>query len=228
MELFEGSGVCAPMSSGLPLLLLSSAPSDRAWGCAAGAPCSGRWELGCVRARPRQGRLSRGAQAPLSPSPTRTRRCTNTALGGRQAPLGTIPARAGEPAWSSRRRSARRDYPRSCGGTRMEEWQKQADSGLSPLVRGNPIQPEHRRLPVGTIPARAGEPTPGAELPPIPGDYPRSCGGTGRSRHRRPPLEGLSPLVRGNHDAGQCAVFAARTIPARAGEPGTRPDRAPP
>ena len=198
MELFEGSGVCAPMSSGLPLLLLSSAPSDRAWGCAAGAPCSGRWELGCVRARPRQGRLSRGAQAPLSPSPTRPADA-RTLLSGGVRPLSglsplvrgnrrhrrpraehrrTIPARAGEPPRGGRSRGPRRDYPRSCGGTAIELVDPDGDSGLSPLVRGN------RRLASasggrgGTIPARAGEPSSPCTAVDQKRDYPRSCGGT--------------------------------------------------
>ena len=93
-------------------------------------------------------------------------------------------------------------------------------TGLSPHVRGN----HHRERLVGprpgSIPARAGEPSPDANIAPGSRVYPRTCGGT---ETIEPPLgawTGLSPHVRGNRSvsAGDCP--GRGSIPARAGEPG--------
>ena len=94
-----------------------------------------------------------------------------------------------------------------------------ARRGLSPLVRGNPVRRGHAGRLAGTIPARAGEPMrPRARCCP-PRDYPRSCGGTATSPSRPRPIQGLSPLVRGNHIHDAVHVVPRGTIPARAGEP---------
>ena len=84
-------------------------------------------------------------------------------------------------------------YPRACGGTGDELFEVDPDGGLSPRVRGNHVF------------NRALQPT-----RPV---YPRACGGTfSRSR---------SPLrVRGNHVFNRGCNQLARSIPARAGEPG--------
>ena len=92
--------------------------------------------------------------------------------------LGSIPARAGQPA---RRCSPTRQttvYPRACGATDMSAPNIHLAVGLSPRVRGNPA---HRALVRGrdrSIPARAGQPpTEGAGNLEVP-VYPRACGAT--------------------------------------------------
>ena len=111
------------------------------------------------------------------------------------------------------------DYPRSCGGTSDSLASSRTISGLSPLVRGNPIARASNMIGTGTIPARAGEPMKGRSLRLRNGDYPRSCGGTFRRLAAGGPKTGLSPLVRGNQTALLAATGHHGTIPARAGEP---------
>ena len=98
--------------------------------------------------------------------------------------------------------------------------------GLSPLARGNLCGlPLLQHLP-GTIPARAGEPHP-ARLDDFQNrDYPRSRGGTLSVVSCRLLMLGLSPLARGNRQAGDFHEFNPGTIPARAGEPKVTQERA--
>ncbi len=91
--------------------------------------------------------------------------------------IGSIPACAGEtPAkWSSRR--AARVYPRLCGGNFDTIIVDEAQSGLSPLVRGKLLCLWAFRRGLGSIPACAGE-TEAAYRGHLPtGVYPRLCGG---------------------------------------------------
>ena len=71
--------------------------------------------------------------------------------------------------------------------------------GVSPRVRGNPIDVYWDDGTGGSIPACAGEPP----LTPDPLDpfevYPRVCGGTDSMAKDTPRNKGLSPRVRGNH-----------------------------
>ena len=82
-----------------------------------------------------------------------------------------------------------------------------------------PIRPP---VPVGSIPARAGEPRFGTPCVARVGVYPRACGGTSLASAltRRP--TGLSPRVRGNLPRQSYRPAVSRSIPARAGEPLTR------
>ena len=112
----------------------------------------------------------------------------------------------------------RRDHPRSRGGNLLPLRLMVSGLGPSPLARGKRYSAISSRMPLGTIPARAGE-TSSVVLPD--GrftDHPRSRGGN-KSIHfsvYSPP--GPSPLARGKR-AGQHLPEAARgTIPARAGE----------
>ena len=72
--------------------------------------------------------------------------------------LGSIPARAGEPAARAGRCSRGRVYPRACGGTGKRSISCSRALGLSPRVRGNPMAPKRCAISDGSIPARAGEP----------------------------------------------------------------------
>ena len=53
---------------------------------------------------------------------------------------GTIPACAGEPGVLALRPRASWDYPRVCGGTRTTPGKTVDYEGLSPRVRGNPVE----------------------------------------------------------------------------------------
>jgi len=97
--------------------------------------------------------------------------------GGR---VGSIPACAGEPG---RRRGARRRirvYPRVCGGASASRSAGVRQSGLSPRVRGSPHVRPAGLLPVGSIPACAGEPGRAAWTRSRVRVYPRVCGGADR------------------------------------------------
>ena len=145
----------------------------------------------------------------------------NRAVQVRQvARLGSIPARAGEPAALAGQREGEGVYPRACGGTALSRSDRLLASGLSPRVRGNPPPwPDSEKV-KGSIPARAGEPSgdalarspPGGSIPARAGEpgrkssriiswkvYPRACGGTVPLDQRAMAIEGLSPRVRGNH-----------------------------
>ena len=113
--------------------------------------------------------------------------------------FGSIPARAGEPAHTSRVPDCGWVYPRACGGTRPD----------GDLLGAH----------LGSIPARAGEPgLLTVQRWPF-GVYPRACGGTGPSDRSALAVWGLSPRVRGNHSSHPPTILWIRSIPARAGEP---------
>ena len=155
------------------------------------------------------------------------------------ADQGSIPARAGEPAWQRivcpvrgvyprtcgeprRRCSAGRSlrvYPRTCGGTSPVQSFTSEPTGLSPHVRGNHGIGNREGTTSGSIPARAGEP--GGLLHPVGMDrvYPRTCGGTRTLMLDRETEEGLSPHVRGNLLRLHLLADLRGSIPARAGEP---------
>ncbi len=72
--------------------------------------------------------------------------------------LWSIPACAGEPTESGRTSHFSRVYPRVCGGTSGTAAASARTWGLSPRVRGNPIDQAERERERGSIPACAGEP----------------------------------------------------------------------
>ena len=93
-------------------------------------------------------------------------------------PMGSIPARAGEPGRSPCHPSEARVYPRACGGTSRASSFNGNSSGLSPRVRGNQDQNGSFVFVVRSIPARAGEPLEGVPRLGTLWVYPRACGGT--------------------------------------------------
>ena len=115
----------------------------------------------------------------------------------------SIPARAGEPSCNADSRGFVQVYPRACGGTLTTEGELTMLQGLSPRVRGN-RDPQHV-LPVGngSIPARAGEPMLVGLASLRSRVYPRACGGTEYYYDARERPQGLSPRVRGNLAAGE-------------------------
>ena len=131
----------------------------------------------------------------------------------------SIPARAGEPPSGRQRQSRAAVYPRACGGTSPAPTSGTCSAGLSPRVRGNPHLVGCGGGYVGSIPARAGEPSclSGGDLRPA--VYPRACGGTSSSWCSCSQPRGLSPRVRGNPVPRAWGVPRDGSIPARAGEP---------
>ena len=134
-------------------------------------------------------------------------------------PGGTIPAHAGEPAQCHSILDARRDHPRSRGGTAETTPSDPIVPGPSPLTRGNLIRIGRTTSATGTIPAHAGEPACGITPDAVAQNHPRSRGGS-----RTPVMPiwnaiGPSPLTRGNLIRGIAKEFSCGTIPAHAGEP---------
>ena len=139
--------------------------------------------------------------------------------------LGSIPARAGEPAPRRRESRPRAVYPRASGGTLDRGAEGEGLAGLSPRERGNLPRPHWWLLRVGSIPARAGEPWIIMALAAVIAVYPRASGGTPVVLISFPTYTGLSPRERGNPPADQRVHDRDGSIPARAGEPA--PARAP-
>ena len=112
-------------------------------------------------------------------------------------------------------------------------------------MRGNPIDRLRRRGIIRSIPAHAGEPVVGrvtvrhvGSIPAHAGEpssewrlicgkwvYPRACGGTMNGTLWNHCRLGLSPRMRGNHDATTATTLRDGSIPAHAGEPNSRPGR---
>ena len=141
----------------------------------------------------------------------------------RGAPLvrGSIPACAGEPQECQSQAYIPPVYPRVCGGTPRRQPLRQAESGLSPRVRGNPTTGAVSSAEAGSIPACAGEPRLGHDVHRHLGVYPRVCGGTQWRPNDNTRRMGLSPRVRGNRCDSQLETLEKRSIPACAGEPDT-------
>ena len=110
-------------------------------------------------------------------------------------------------------------YPRVCGGTKASLAAVPAGLGLSPRVRGNPLDSPLAQDSLRSIPACAGEPGRGRRGKTRMAVYPRVCGGTGlilvQALHR----SGLSPRVRGNRPCRAVCPPRRGSIPACAGEP---------
>ena len=136
---------------------------------------------------------------------------------------GSIPARAGEPSNGLGLNDLRRVYPRTCGGTTWAGLMRMATGGLSPHVRGNRFLCANARTWTGSIPARAGEPRDLLSPPCTSWVYPRTCGGTIPLLAGCASEWGLSPHVRGNPWSPAVLYTRHRSIPARAGEPPSRP-----
>ena len=134
-------------------------------------------------------------------------------------PLRSIPARAGEPRRPRRRPGRRGVYPRACGGAALTAAESDIASGLSPRVRGSRNAEAARVRKLGSIPARAGEPSPAPGRGAAPAVYPRACGGAVSIGRRPRRASGLSPRVRGSQRAQRADRDPAGSIPARAGEP---------
>jgi len=89
-------------------------------------------------------------------------------------------------------------YPRGCGGATLFLRRTWDSPGLSPRVRGSRDCRAELDLPLGSIPAGAGEPRVIVTKPKLAGVYPRGCGGAHPRLSITASVEGLSPRVRGS------------------------------
>ncbi len=131
----------------------------------------------------------------------------------------SIPAPAGEPRTLAKDPAPARVYPRACGGTTLRRPRQKSPAGLSPRLRGNLGILSFLTQQDRSIPAPAGEPRFWPLIVNVVSVYPRACGGTRVSLVNVPAILGLSPRLRGNHDAGAISDDAFGSIPAPAGEP---------
>ncbi len=112
-----------------------------------------------------------------------------------------------------------RAYPRGRGATGERQQILQRHPGLSPRARGNPILRTRSDLPVGPIPAGAGQPRAITDTIWTDRAYPRGRGATALGKTRLTPSSGLSPRARGNPRKAHARVVRRGPIPAGAGQP---------
>ncbi len=211
----------SPRVRGNPIIAAAAPTTDRSIPACAGEPSTARAD---GRERGVYPRVCGGTLAsPLIASPTlglspRVRGNLISVVLHRYYG-GSIPACAGEPHQSAAAARMLTVYPRVCGGTNFEAIDKRLRQGLSPRVRGNHHHDDQPVDPWRSIPACAGEPTPGVPRSILETVYPRVCGGTPDSSRRQTRVKGLSPRVRGNLQAGAAVTPSKRSIPACAGEP---------
>ena len=110
---------------------------------------------------------------------------------------GSIPARAGNPRPAGERRRRRGVHPRACGESICEVDLLRTDPGPSPRVRGIRCARRTAARLSGSIPARAGNPTPRDARRRARGVHPRACGESHVGRPSGAPSAGPSPRVRG-------------------------------
>ena len=130
----------------------------------------------------------------------------------------SIPACAGETGHAPYTGGMRPVYPRVCGGNLAYPDAAVEAGGLSPRVRGKLPGKQRRAAIPGSIPACAGETTPGSLQPDGSEVYPRVCGGNPRPGAQTRRRAGLSPRVRGKHQLRRATAAGRGSIPACAGE----------
>ena len=120
------------------------------------------------------------------------------------------------PSWALRMAS-QTVYPRECGAASETDGQVAMTRapGLSPRVRGSRGSGCVPSLVRGSIPASAGQPSPGRQYLRSDVVYPRECGAARAIFARRVARQsiGLSPRVRGSHDQRRGCSIADRSIP---------------
>ena len=131
----------------------------------------------------------------------------------------SIPACTGEPIARFGIVRNTRVYPRVYGGTPVSGVQRRQGQGLSPRVRGNPVSVGTAATGQRSIPACTGEPGKPRWRRGSRAVYPRVYGGTSTTPPVPSNVEGLSPRVRGNHEAIESLGGMDGSIPACTGEP---------
>ena len=136
---------------------------------------------------------------------------------------GSIPAHAGKPAPARPSAATGRVYPRPRGEAALTGAMEAIRAGLSPPTRGSLSRSADTGCRPRSIPAHAGKPSRRAPASRPTGVYPRPRGEaapliSGRQRRR-----GLSPPTRGSPRRSTGTGRSARSIPAHAGKPESRP-----
>ena len=132
---------------------------------------------------------------------------------------GSIPAGAGKPTQSRKRRRIYRVYPRRCGEAMGRTGEPAVMEGLSPQVRGSLTDPQEDAFGDGSIPAGAGKPVTLWSLQSVATVYPRRCGEAAKKRVVSRSCRGLSPQVRGSPCFAPARSTGLGSIPAGAGKP---------
>ncbi len=153
----------------------------------------------------------------LGPSPLA--RGSRLETGDWRLERGSIPARAGEPTRAESQRPAKKVHPRSRGGAQSPVGSTREKGGPSPLARGSHSMNRALLSSLGSIPARAGEPSSRREFQHLGRVHPRSRGGADAQGRRARAWQGPSPLARGSRRSRDPPHQRAGSIPARAGEP---------
>ena len=133
--------------------------------------------------------------------------------------VGSIPAWAGQPRPATGHPERERVYPRVGGATTGLRLYDVNPAGLSPRGRGNQGVQDTDRVPIGSIPAWAGQPIVyhgGCMCREV---YPRVGGATAPAVPPSGLNQGLSPRGRGNHVQVDPEPLTAGSIPAWAGQP---------
>ena len=138
-------------------------------------------------------------------------------------PAGSIPACAGEPPAPRAGARCARVHPRVCGGARQRKRPSRSWAGPSPRVRGSLGEGLPENVPVGSIPACAGEPIALIGAMAAMEVHPRVCGGAKIEWTGATWNPGPSPRVRGSRAALQAHQPRRGSIPACAGEPARAP-----
>ena len=166
----------------------------------AGQPRPGRAAASIHRVHPR----SRGATrlfmliGPFGRGPSPLTRGNQRARAGDGGRGRSIPAHAGQPSPSCVKKAASRVHPRSRGATAIISGMSSIQMGPSPLTRGNLVDSLGQAVPLGSIPAHAGQPRSDRRCAARSRVHPRSRGATCRCEETTCPRLGPSPLTRGN------------------------------
>ena len=212
-----------PARAGEPLLRqarsMHAGPSPRERGSLASA---GDRRTDRVHPRASGGAAASSARAHPARGPSPRERGSLCSRGLRTSgAIGSIPARAGEPsARSDPHRLRSGPSPRERGSPRSRDAALAAVEGPSPRERGSPSSRHGIAMHDGSIPARAGEPAPGAWPHAGLRVHPRASGGAALPRQLSHVPAGSIP-ARAGEPSWTDARLSRRpgSIPARAGEP---------
>ena len=134
---------------------------------------------------------------------------------------GSIPTCAGQPPASWPFQASAEVYPHVCGAAWSRNVICPIVLGLSPRVRGSPVESPKRIEASGSIPTCAGQPMSAVVLPPEPTVYPHVCGAAHITSGSATADQGLSPRVRGSLDQATWTDKGWGSIPTCAGQPAT-------
>ena len=135
---------------------------------------------------------------------------------------GIIPAHAGNTLFFYKDIKIIWDHPRACGEHGAAFDNLDAQRGSSPRMRGTLVISDVDSLPLGIIPAHAGNTDSQAWRLFLRGDHPRACGEHRSESGTKTLGLGSSPRMRGTPEPRSRIRMARRIIPAHAGNTGRR------